>query len=227
MSSPRQNLEGQRYQKLVVIEWAGWRQYSNGRESTWLCQCDCGKQAVVPQRNLAGGNTKSCGCIIGKHKRTHGGTGTPEFRVWDAMRRRCSDTSHPSYPDYGGRGISVCERWQDFANFLADVGPRPSADHSIDRYPNNDGNYEPGNVRWATRVEQSNNRRSSRLIEFGGESLTLAQWERRVGLKPGMLFRRLEAGWSIEKALSPPRVYRRGVERVKALGLEAPNDHPH
>jgi hypothetical protein len=163
---------------------------------------------VVAQRNLTAGGTKSCGCIIGKHKRTHGGTGTAEFRIWDSMRRRCSDPAHPSYADYGGRGIRVCERWQDFAAFRADMGVRPSPDHSIDRFPNNDGDYEPGNCRWGTRIDQSNNRRSSRTLTINGETLTMAQWERRTGLKPGTVFKRLAQGWPAERAATQaPRKY--------------------
>lgn len=220
MSSPRQHLEGRRYHKLVVLEWAGWRQYSNGRESTWNCQCDCGRQAVVPQRNLAGGNTKSCGCIIGKHKRTHGATGTPEFMAWGAMFQRCYNPKSKSFKDYGARGIKVCERWTgSFENFLADMGKRPSSAHSLDRYPNNNGNYEPANCRWAMDVVQSNNRRSSRSLTINDETLTYAQWERRNGLKPGTICQRLGYGWSLDRLLLPPRVYRRGVERVQALGL--------
>lgn len=222
MPSPRQHLEGKRYHKLIVLEWAGWRQYSNGRESTWRCRCDCGKQAVVPQRNLAGGNTKSCGCIIGKHKRIHGGTGTVEFRIWELMRRRCSDPKHRSYKDYGGRGISVCDRWRnDFSAFLADMGLRPSPDHSIDRIKN-DGNYEPGNCHWATRVEQSNNRRSSRFLTIGGKTKTLSQWERQVGLNPGVLFRRLQAGWAPERLLIPSRLSTRHRAR-EASASESTN----
>ena len=206
MSSPLQNLVGRKYNHLTVLEHGGWRQFSKGRESTWKCRCACGKELVVPQRYLVTNGTKSCGCIIGKHKRTHGGTGTAEFRIWDLMRRRCSDPKHRSYKDYGGRGISVCDRWKsDFATFLADMGPRPSPDHSIDRIKN-DGHYEPGNCHWATRVEQSNNRRSSRFLTIGSETKTLAQWERQAGLNPGVLFRRLKAGWASERLLTPPRL---------------------
>lgn len=203
MVSPLQNLVGRKYNHLTVLEHGGYRQFSKSRESTWKCLCDCGKELIVPQRYLVTDGTKSCGCIIGKHKRTHGATGTAEYRVWDAMRRRCNDPCDARYPYYGGRGIRVCERWLKFESFLADMGIRPSADHSLDRYPNNDGNYEPGNCRWATRVQQSNNRRSSRTLTIDGQTKTYAQWERQAGLPPGRIFNRLKIGWSPEEVLQP------------------------
>lgn len=200
MSSPLQNLVGRTFNQLTVLEHGGYRQFSNSRESTWKCRCACGAELTVPQRYLVTDGTKSCGCIVGKHKRTHGASDTPEFRTWSAMLSRCTSASSKSFKDYGGRGIKVCERWQSFENFLADMGSRPSPAHSIDR-KDNDGDYEPNNCRWTTDVEQSNNRRSSRRVTFNGETLTLAEWERRVGLKPGVLFRRLAAEWPLAKAL--------------------------
>lgn len=200
MAHRPQNLAGQKFNKLTALERAGFRTLSHCRKSLWKCRCECGVEVIVAQVDLVSGGTKSCGCLIGKHKRTHGGTGTPEFRIWDSMRRRCAD---PSYKDYGGRGIKVCERWQDFANFLADMGKRPSPDHSLDRYPDNNGDYEPANCRWATRVEQSNNRRSSRTLTINGETKTYAEWERETGLPPGRVFTRLKMGWKPEEVLQP------------------------
>ena len=220
--APRlRDIAGQRYSKLLALEFAGYKTLSHCRKSLWRCRCDCGNEVIVAYVHLVAADTKSCGCIVGKHKTTHGATGTAEFRCWEAMLRRCRDPNHDCYSSYGGRGIQVCERWLKFENFIADMGKRPSPKHSLDR-KNNDGHYEPSNCRWATDIVQSNNRRSSRRIEFNGESLTMAEWERRVGLKPGMLFRRLQANWPIAEALNPTlrqgqRVYRRGVERVKAL----------
>jgi len=206
--APPRDLTGQRFHKLTVLSWASWRQYSNGRESLWLCQCDCGKQPIVPQRNLVGGNTKSCGCIIGQHKRIHGASETPEFRIWGSMHSRCENPRHPSYPDYGGRGINVCERWSDFTAFREDMGLRPFPDAQIERV-DNDGNYEPANCRWATRVEQGNNRRSSRFLTINGETKTLAQWEHVAGLRQGSISQRLRAGWAPEDVLVPSRLSKR------------------
>jgi len=113
-------------------------------------------------QNLRTGSAKSCGCLMresrARRARTHGMVGTPIYYVWDAMIQRCTNPKHPSWANYGGRGITVCERWLKFENFLAGVGKRPREGLSIDR-KNNDGHYEPGNVRWATRTEQNNNRR--------------------------------------------------------------------
>lgn len=204
MSPPIKHLEGQRFNKLIAIERAGFREGKKCRKTLWRCRCDCGNEAVVAQVDLIAGATKSCGCIIGKHKRTHGGTGTPEFRIWSSMHRRCNDPAHPSYADYGGRGIQVCQKWKDFAAFRDDMGPRPTPNHQIERVDNNEG-YGPDNCVWATRIAQSNNRRSSRRLTLNGETLTMAQWERRQGLKPGAIFRRLQQGWSPEDAITRPR----------------------
>lgn len=203
----RCDLSGQRVHKLVVLTWAKWLPYVNGRESAWNCQCDCGNQCVVPQKNLVSGKTKSCGCLVGQHKRTHGetinGKASPEFMAWTSMHQRCGNPKTISYRDYGARGIKVCERWGSFESFLADMGKRPSAGHSIDRFPDNNGNYEPGNCRWATRVEQSNNRRSSKPLTINGETRTYAEWEHHAGLPPGRVFTRLKMGWKPEEVLQP------------------------
>jgi hypothetical protein len=208
------NLAGQKFNRLTVVRFAGRRQFSSGRESTWQCRCDCGSELVVPQRYIVTNGTKSCGCLIGQHKRTHGMTNTPTFRIWDGMLRRCRNSFDARYPMYGGRGISVCERWLKFENFLADMGEKPKG-LSLDRI-DNDGNYQLSNCRWTTMRVQSNNRRSNKTLTISGVTRTYAEWERASGLKPGCVHQRLAYGWSAERAVSPP-VYRRGVERVKAL----------
>lgn len=133
----------------------------------------------------------------------HGKYKTPEFAVWQRMIRRCYEPQADSYPFYGARGISVCTRWREsFQSFLNDVGPRPSPRHSIERI-NNDGNYEPDNVRWATHIEQCRNRRSTRLYTYKGQTRCIKEWAAIVGLKTGTLQWRLNHGWSIEQALIP------------------------
>lgn len=131
------------------------------------------------------------------------GNRTPEYGSWAAMLTRCRNKNNPGFKNYGGRGITVCERWMDFSNFLADMGLRPSMRHSLER-KNNEGNYEPGNCKWATRAEQANNKRNNRIIEFNGLALTVSNWARRIGIKEATLFRRLDTGKkSLKDALTP------------------------
>jgi hypothetical protein len=122
---------------------------------------------------------------------------SPEYRAWVHIHSRCTDSNASDYPRYGGRGIMVCERWDSFENFLADMGPRPSAKHSIDRI-NNDGNYEPGNCQWATTIEQANNKRSNRRVTIGGQNKTVAEHARDAGIHYGVLWEHIEKGWPPE-----------------------------
>jgi hypothetical protein len=131
----------------------------------------------------------------------HGGYGTPEYSVWSAMRARCLNPAHSNYRHYGGRGIQVCERWESFANFLADMGPRPSLRHSIERTDSN-GNYEPGNCRWATPAEQARNKSTNRFFTLNGETMCLTDWAKRLGVSPDCLAARLRRGTPPELALT-------------------------
>ena len=129
---------------------------------------------------------------------------SPEYVCWNAIRARCGNPKNPSYDRYGARGIVVCDRWQnDFLAFLSDMGPRPSFSHSVERIDNN-GHYEPSNCKWATKTEQANNRRSSRLVDLDGETKTLAEWCRIKGIAPTTVCQREAYGWSIERALTEP-----------------------
>jgi hypothetical protein len=133
----------------------------------------------------------------------HGMVNSPEYQSWENMLARCSNPHSPAYPDYGGRGITVCERWKNFANFLADMGTKPSSRHSIGRI-NNDSGYEPLNCQWEDCLQQANNTRSNRWIEYDGERLTMAQWSRKTGLSQKCIQARLAKGWTVEFTLTTP-----------------------
>lgn len=138
--------------------------------------------------------------------RRHGGAGSLEYNTWLNIKARCHNQNHPRYPEWGGRGIRVCDSWRNsFPAFLKDMGPRPSDKHSIDRIDGSRG-YEPGNCRWATRREQAENRPSfNNLITFNGKTQSLTAWSREVGISRESLRSRMESGWPVERALTEPR----------------------
>lgn len=181
----------------------------------WKCVCDCGKEKIILGTSLVRKKnpTRSCGCLlieqIGVLTLTHGATDSPTWRAWQNMVRRCRNPNGIGWRYYGGRGISVCERWYVFDNFMADMGPRP-AGKSIGRI-DNDKNYEPSNCRWETRVEQANNKRCNRILEWNGIRQTLTQWSRSIGISADTVRRRLtKMNWTIDEALTRPcRPHRR------------------
>lgn len=134
----------------------------------------------------------------------HGMIDSPEYNSWKGMSQRCFNPKNPAYPDYGGRGIVVCDRWKSFRNFLEDMGNAPGPEYSVDRYPNTNGNYEPNNCRWATREEQNNNTRRNVFYEHEGETITHSQLARKIGIKKTTLTHRLNNGMSFEQATTQP-----------------------
>lgn len=154
----------------------------------------------------------------GKHRLSY----TPEYRAWQQMRLRCHDPKHAAYPNYGARGIYVCERWlKSPTAFLADMGKKPSPKHELDRI-DNDGPYSPENCRWSTRSENDRNRRNNRVVEHNGEALTLVAWSERAGVPQDTLKNRLDVGWSVERALTTPvrgkRSARQALVRANLAG---------
>ena len=199
-------LEGQVFGRLTAVEDLG--QVEGYR--AYRCSCSCGEETVVAaHRLLHDKGPRSCGCLQREAVTKHGMEGTRVYEIWRNMRGRCFDIKDKSYPGYGGRGITVCERWKDFQRFYDDMGEPPSDLHTLDRR-NNDGNYEPDNCRWATPEEQANNRRNSVLIEYDGRTQTLTQWAREYGIHPITLAGRLKRGWSVADALGtiPNPAYR-------------------
>jgi hypothetical protein len=202
---------GERFYRLVVIGTAAQRDHRRA----WRCQCDCGKETVVTERFLVSGSTKSCGCwrsacaklIRTRHGMTASGNEHPLFVTWAGMVQRCTNPRNPTFPNYGGRGIEVYGPWRNVATFIRDIealiGPRPTLKHSIDRIDTN-GNYEPGNVRWATAKEQMANTRMNRRLTYRGEVIHLAELARRCGLTREALAARLRRGWSVEDAATVP-----------------------
>lgn len=197
----RIDLRGQRFGRLVVLDAEPVYERTKLR---WLCRCDCGSEKRVTAAALRRGKSTSCGCYLRSlygttnvsHGTTRGGARHPLYAVWVGMKDRCCNPNCGGYKNYGGRGIVVCERWRnDFAAFIADMGPRPSPKHTLDRYPDNDGNYEPGNVRWATAKEQANNRRQRRdalTMNIDGIDVPLRAAAALFGVKYATLWKRLQ-----------------------------------
>lgn len=208
------DLRGRRFGKLTALDPVS----CPGRPRKWVCSCDCGGTAQTLTNYLLSGHTKSCGCLMrnkaranGLLKVTHGegkaGEISIEYRTWSSMLSRCRNTKDPKYKNYGARGIQVCPEWLvSYPEFLADMGRRPSSEHSLDRIDNSQG-YRPDNCRWVTQAIQANNKRTNRHLQLGPERLTISQWAERLKINRSTIDSRLSAGWSIEKSLkTAPRV---------------------
>lgn len=192
---------GDRFYRLTVLG----KVSPIASRSRFLVACDCGSKFEVLAQSLKDGNTKSCGCLkrdkLIARTTTHGMTGSPEVGVWAAMVQRCENPRCRAYPSYGGRGIGVCDKWKrSFAAFIADMGRRPSDGHEIDRIDNN-GNYEPGNCRWATRREQTRNTRANVRLTYRGETLCATDLAAKYGVNINTFKKRLRSGLSVEEAI--------------------------
>lgn len=203
------NLTGVRFARLEARAPIHRRDLRGRATIDWRCQCDCGNECIVAGSALRAGLTRSCGCFLVENRKEvstkHGGVGTRLYTIWLNMRVRCGD---PIYLNYCGRGIQVCERWQNsFGAFRDDVGEPPSSKHSLDRWPDNDGNYEPGNVRWATAKQQGRNKRNTIFIEVRGERLSVADAADRYGISYDTLHNRIIAGWHPDQAVIRKRKF--------------------
>lgn len=197
---------GKRYGRLTVVAFSHYRKTKWAMERIYNLACDCGNSASIDIKSVRSGNTKSCGCLAGER---HGeSTNGAEYNTWLYMRTRCLNKNREDWNLYGGRGVKICQRWIDsFSDFLSDVGRRPSPRHSLDRWPDVNGDYEPGNVRWASPGQQANNKRNNRSITFNGETLNLSQWARKIGVGHKTIAYRLgQSNWSIERALTTPGI---------------------
>lgn len=201
------DLTGQAFGNLTVLRYMGTHEQ---RGAAWLCRCTCGAE-VIKSNNVLKAGLKSCSAKCGvaasnKKRATHGqavrGELTKEYAAWISMKQRCHNPLNKKYPFYGGRGITVSPEWDTFAPFFAHIGAAPTKAHTIDRIDNSRG-YEPGNVRWATRKEQSNNIRSNVRIVHQGRDLTLAEWAEALDIPLPMLYKRARKEGPVASVLRP------------------------
>lgn len=199
------DITDQKFGRLTVVSRAG----SKGKNALWLCRCDCGNMVTALGIALRHGHTKSCGCL--KVERfdimitTHGMTGTHQYNSWRAMKRRCLSPKDDKYQDYGGRGIKIHERWlESFENFWEDMGPTYQDGLTLERKDNN-GNYELSNCHWASRKEQSRNRRANHVVDSPLGRMCISELAEKSGVNYDVLKGRIKRGWSSDKLLIPSR----------------------
>ena len=194
------DLTGQRFGKLTVLSIDS----TKNKYIYWVCKCSCGNIKSIIGASLKKGHSTSCGCYAIERSKllnsTHGMAKTRVYKSWQKMHERCENINSDAYYQYGGRGISVCTRWKSFENFLEDMGDRP-AEMSLDRI-NYSGNYEPSNCRWATSTQQNNNMRSNNLCTYNGETYTIAQWAKIMGLPWSTMKARI-SNMDLDRAFSP------------------------
>lgn len=193
------NLQGQRFGRLTVVEFKG---QDNQGNALWRCECDCGGEIVTRNRVLSQGDATSCGCKRIESTRKHGMLKSPTYQTWRSVIYRCKYPSCRHFKNYGGRGITVCERWETFENFFEDMGIRPDG-CSLDRIDNDKG-YFKENCRWASPKQQSRNRRDNQMVQTRYGMVCLKEAAELHGIKYSTLQMRISYGWSIEKALNHP-----------------------
>ncbi len=222
----RIDLMGRRFGRWLVVGYVP----RGDNPAHWRVLCDCGNIGIVKSAVLRDGRSKSCGCLnkeLARQRIKHGhnrkGERSPEYKVWSGMRSRCNNKKHKLYEYYGGRGIKICDRWNGpdgFANFLRDMGPRPSLKHSIERVKNDKG-YSPKNCCWATHPEQMRNTRQTRFVVFRGKRMCLSDAARAAGLSYKAVHSRIKRGWLVERALSTPSNVDKRIQQLCELLMEA------
>ena len=198
------DITGQKFGRLTAVKYVG--PGPNGK-SIFQFRCDCGELLITAGRYVKLGKTRSCGCLQKEltviRSTTHGKCYSREYYSWQHLKDRCYNKNNKDYKNYGGRGVTVCDRWlETFENFFADMGRCPEG-FSLDR-ENNDKGYGPDNCRWADKFTQGNNTRRNKFIVYDGERLTCAQWSRRLGGNPTLVTSRIWSGWTEEQAVSLP-----------------------
>ena len=211
------DLTGEKFGRLVILYYGGSR---NGK-AQWVAHCECGNDKIVAAAGLRRGAITSCGCaqkeMMGARNRSHGKSKSNAlYKIWLSMRGRCKNPRNKNYARYGGRGITVCDRWDDFEQFLADMGDRPSPQHSIDRIDNNKG-YSPENCRWATQEVQGNNKSNNKRLTVNGKTKTVMQWSRDTGIHHDVIYGRLRSGATHEEAIYGPDFARKTQEQIARL----------
>ena len=193
------DLTGKKFNHFTFIHFVDFRNHS----AFWLCRCDCGvemimKGSIVTRKDKP---QKSCKTCYEKRRLLHGMTGTKEFFAWRGILSRCTCETDEAYSDYGGRGITVCDRWLEFKNFFEDMGYAPTEKHTLDRIENDKG-YCKENCRWTTMKVQANNKRNNKRFVYNGENKTISEWADKVGVNTNTLWYRLKRGMPIETALN-------------------------
>lgn len=200
----KNDLTGKRFGNLTVLYDTGIRTKSG--HVYWMCKCDCGNLTSVQGKHLISGNIKSCGCKHFEACKTHGKTNTRLYHIWCTMKARCIRKTDHKYNRYGGRGIKICDEWMNFEPFYNwAMSNGYNENLSIDRIDNN-GNYEPSNCRWATPVQQANNRSENRIIEYKGEKMTVSDASRKYNVPYRLLYGRIHRGWGANRAIETPRI---------------------